>query len=1115
MSQTLDILIKIRQTGEESIKGIIARMKELQATMQDANASPFASFAASADRANKSLAEINNNVGAIKGAMVDAIDEVVSQAIDKTDSTVTRLSGSFDELSEKMFSRFIAVAGTAALVATQAGQAFAQKMFEANTYLGLGEVLWQTIYGRAAATNNAVLGLVTNTGTLGGMVGGVAGMMGRLAAGSFALSAYRFFFSEAQIFFGRLAGFGQTALTPIERAVRLITTLDTVLVSSTFRWGQLIRTVGFGLFAWLGPFSAILSIFPFLNSFVDMLLSKFEMGRLKFFAFFGSGRAQLQILFLTLKDALLNAGPALAKLVPVIIKIANAFVAVTKGMTAGNFEALFRPFFRVDADVLPKAMLRVADSIRTIIEYIKLLNPSLTTLLKQKEALAAPSKMLMPANIPSQGFQKDKIAGTATTLNATQIASFVTLEKNAAAAAAAARPPLLDFNMAVQNTLAIFAQSSKQMPIATAAWNDFVKSLAAAKNAKQADVLAKGGVARFIEAVIIEGKQLGVVTDAVALSLNQIRANLAKPVRFAEFRDLLAGIIKGEFPGAKNVKGDKIAKVLAPLAAGIESSLPEVKKAMNATTDIIMQFLPNPTVKNGPLVKMVGSGEKLSHYLGQGILNGKQYIMNSAHTLAELFAKHFPRSLPALGPLVHIVESGALLPFYLAKGIMQGIGFVRDAAMALAGKFSEVFQAGVDTRLKATKLDISAEAVSGLDAVFKRFGSSFSEAEFPLAKLNDAIAKGTPEDIAKFEALGISIEKIKASSDPAVAAMLSLSDVLETSKQGSIAYTTALELMGLMASSNLVIGLRQGSGVIRGEFNNAVERGVVVTTKFADASLKFKQVFDKLKDTAQSVLADVLGPILPELSKVADGILALFTTYRVEIAAFLELLGQAVGVVVSLVTKIVTAAITQPGKMLGSLRIMGKAVMDFVGEIFKTIADFILNNVVMVGGILFQSTLAVAAQIFNEVGAALAPYLDFAIVAVEKFMLDALASVVNKFGDFLRKIPEFGLKLLIALGSLFTDLARYINTQLQKLLIGALASLSDYISKSPNLTKVINFLGLKEVTDNLQEFKDRQAQLNAQLDADTTKTEWFRRFIIRDIALPPITKDFPSCRRHR
>jgi hypothetical protein len=463
-------------------------------------------------------------------------------------------------------------------------------------------------------------------------------------------------------------------------------------------------------------------------------------------------------------------------------------------------------------------------------------------------------------------------------------------------------------------------------------------------------------------------------------------------------------------------------------------------------------------------------------------------MAKAATEVAELFAKHFPRSLPVLGPLVGIVQSGALLPFYLAQGILNGIGFVRDAAMALASKFSEVFQAGVDTRLKATKLGISAEAVSGLDAVFKRFGSSFSEAEFPLAKLNDAIAKGTPEDIAKFEALGISMEKIKASSDPAIAAMLSLSDVLETSKQGSIAYTTALELMGLMASSNLVIGLRQGSGVIRGEFNNAVERGVVVTTKFADASLKFKQIFDKLKDTAQSVLANVLGPILPELSQVADSILALFTTYRVEIAAFLELLGQAVGVVVSLVTKIVTAAITQPGKMLGSLKIMGKAVMAFVGELFKTIADFILNNVVMVGGILFQSTLAVAAQIFNEVGAALSPYLDFAIVAVEKFMLDALASVVNKFGDFLRKIPEFGLKLLIALGSLFTDLARYINTQLQKLLIGALASLSDYISKSPNLTKVINFLGLKEVTDNLQEFKDRQAQLNAQLDADTTKT---------------------------
>lgn len=120
---------------------------------------------------------------------------------------------------------------------------------------------------------------------------------------------YNLFIRETITLVQRLTGIGLKAVTPIEHASQLMTTLDMTFHSVYLTGGQLFKSLTLGILAFTGPFSGIIAGIPFINSVVNTLLAFGVKGRSTFLAWLGSGKAQLEIIFLQLKDIAFSTLP--------------------------------------------------------------------------------------------------------------------------------------------------------------------------------------------------------------------------------------------------------------------------------------------------------------------------------------------------------------------------------------------------------------------------------------------------------------------------------------------------------------------------------------------------------------------------------------------------------------------------------------------------------------------------------------------------------------------------------------------------------------------------------------------------------------------------------------
>lgn len=352
MAQTIDIIIKIQQAGIKTIDDVVRKLGEINAIVARTDTAPVERLNQGIQQINKSVSGIESNVKGVIGSIVNQTDNALTGTVDKfsdetgraietlyTRSTVA--IGSIFFLGQERIALFIEKALTApglvaslkfigtsfqtsfANVAGKAIDYVAERGTQLKTMLtGFGEVAMDTpVWLATIQSRIARIGLpevAQQVNFIGFAMRNVVGYIAKSAALGGVFLFARVWLSETGMLVRRLTGHGEAAMRPLERATRLLTTLDSSVASIGFTSGQAVKTISLGLLTIWGPFSGIVAGIPFINSLVTSLLGIGLHFRMSVLASFGSARAQFTLIFLDFKKLALVA-------LPVLIGIANQF----------------------------------------------------------------------------------------------------------------------------------------------------------------------------------------------------------------------------------------------------------------------------------------------------------------------------------------------------------------------------------------------------------------------------------------------------------------------------------------------------------------------------------------------------------------------------------------------------------------------------------------------------------------------------------------------------------------------------------------------------------------------------------------------------------------------
>lgn len=121
-----------------------------------------------------------------------------------------------------------------------------------------------------------------------------------------ALSGISFLLFDVNLLLRRVFGSGMQALTPLERATRLLTFFDDALNRTFFTWNKLFSSIGIGLTALLLPISRGFLLVPLINGLIGGVTNLYGVFRDKVLSAMGSGRASFALIIRDARQLLLT-----------------------------------------------------------------------------------------------------------------------------------------------------------------------------------------------------------------------------------------------------------------------------------------------------------------------------------------------------------------------------------------------------------------------------------------------------------------------------------------------------------------------------------------------------------------------------------------------------------------------------------------------------------------------------------------------------------------------------------------------------------------------------------------------------------------------------------------
>ena len=376
-------------------------------------------------------------------------------------------------------------------------------------------------------------------------------------------------------------------------------------------------------------------------------------------------------------------------------------------------------------------------------------------------------------------------------------------------------------------------------------------------------------------------------------------------------------------------------------------------------------------------------------------------------------------------------ESGSKFSGSLAKGLAKGTaavtGAVAGVGAALIGAAGKTAEYGDEIDKASQKLGVSSTFYQEWEAVLEHSGTSMSSMTATFKKLATASQDATDDQVAAFEALGLSMDEVSSmSAEDLFSSVISgLQDMDEGTERTALA--TTLLGKGAMEMGAL---LNTSSEDTQAMIDRVHELGGVMSEDAVKASAQYQDSLQDMKTSLSGVANGLMADLLPSLSGFMDQVGDFVST--ADLSPITDTLGSATAALGDFIAGLDIEAIGQTfqdvvaavGDAVGLAWDVISQVFDSLSEAFDTITDALndtgtdwddvwagVSDVVQTAADLVSAAISAIAEVIawlvteaqtdgtliNEVWSSITTALD-AAVSIITDLIDMVTAILH--GDW-------------------------------------------------------------------------------------------------------------------
>lgn len=284
-------------------------------------------------------------------------------------------------------------------------------------------------------------------------------------------------------------------------------------------------------------------------------------------------------------------------------------------------------------------------------------------------------------------------------------------------------------------------------------------------------------------------------------------------------------------------------------------------------------------------------------------------------------------------------ESGSKFSGSLAKGLAKGAvavtGAVAGVGAALMGAAGKTAEYGDEIDKASQKLGVSSTFYQEWEAVLEHSGTSMSSMTSTFKKLATASQDATDDQVAAFEALGLSMDQVSSMS--AEDLFSSVISGLQGMEEGTDRTALATTLLGKGAMEMGAL-LNTSSEDTQAMIDRVHELGGVMSEDAVAASAQYQDSLQDMKTSLQGVGNSLMADLLPSMSGAMDAIGDFVST--ADLSPITDTVGQAVEALAGFLQDLDIEAIGNTVQDVVSG--IGDAVSlawDVISQIFDSLSD--------------------------------------------------------------------------------------------------------------------------------------------------------------------------------
>lgn len=1053
MAQKFSILIELKEKGLEVAKQFTKEIENIKKALATADIAPIQEVTKSIKDIEQTFRGIEKAVQATAKGVSLIINQTIKRFEDNADTASQRAAERAEKTIEISVARSLAIltgfatatfatfAGISAGLTNIAGQilpriqgllsgiAGQQGVFIdglATIVFGFGEIFTNlfNFQGLLASIGITAAGLLTTLKSF-------SILTATIFSGSFVgVFALPILFRETLLFVRRITGAGLESLTVVQRASRLVTTIDKTLSNSFFTVKSLLLTVASsGIFAGIFGLQSTLFVLP---AIFNTIISSFTVGIRRFtergLASIGSGRAALQVVFADLREISL-------KILPSFLNFARGFKkefgTLFKGRGFLQLFGLFElPIFKRD---IGRGLFAKGALTRPVSDFEKIRRSvqTLQAVFRDSATFTRPLADFIRRASQEKGFEniRKSLRDLPETFEKIKrgVREFRVLFLAVANDASRLVSAILPITDTVRTLPKTIAETRKELQPVLDTINQIsaiIKRLTGIRailgalpggagigaNIKNTATIlfqllpalnrffgqfTKANVAVQVEAVVLNLQKIGPqVAKLIAFFATTGFKDIPKlPERFKELEKQIRAAGRSAANTAKNVRTilttvEKLGKrpvgrprkeitagsIQEQIGSALRFGKAKLIQDTESVLSIITDRLPTATgpAKTGPLANLRASGIALMAELASGIKAGEKALLKQIEASFARLRAYGPASLPKVGPLRDMILKAPLFPVLWAQYAARGLRAIDDLGRRIGQTLNESIRSAIETGNLAERAGIAVEQVSLLDSAFQRLGASAGDLNFIFSRVQDTLRKAfTAEEKEKLEAIGISLETVRSSGNPTLELLLQVSDVLNKFPIGSRAAKGALDLLGLTLNSNAIPALRKGRDALLGVIKETNELGVVVDERFVKAARRITSASVALGQFRQRVINEFVSFVLPALAEVAENIVKFAKANSANILALVRIAAKATVATIQELSKILLFVAKSPDKTLS-----------LITKTFLSVFDLAVKTATR----LFDSVDAQTIEFLKSLGSAIIDAISSTIKGVFTFV---------------------------------------------------------------------------------------------------------------------------------